>query len=71
MGVAESKGTLALARHVTIMLGSIGNTASTWWWRAGVLPYLWLQLAGCRCGPGPGGVVEVVEVEVVEVTRAR
>ena len=27
MGVAESKGTLALARHVTIMLGSIGNTA--------------------------------------------
>ena len=67
MGVAESKGTLALARHVTIMLGSIGNTAST---LPVVLPYLWLQLAGCRCGPGPGGVVEV-EVEVVEVTRAR
>ena len=66
MGVAESKGTLALARHVTIMLGSIGNTAST---LPVVLPYLWLQLAGCRCGPGPGGVVEVVEV--VEVTRAR
>ena len=65
MGVAESKGTLALARHVTIMLGSIGNTAST---LPVVLPYLWLQLAGCRCGPGPGGVVEV---EVVEVTRAR
>ena len=66
MGVAESKGTLALARHVTIMLGSIGNTAST---LPVVLPYLWLQLAGCRCGPGPGGVVEVEEV--VEVTRAR
>ena len=65
MGVALSKGTLALARHVTIMLGSIGNTAST---LPVVLPYLWLQLAGCRCGPGPGGVVEV---EVVEVTRAR
>ena len=65
MGVAESKGTLALARHVTIMLGSIGNTAST---LPAVLPYLWLRLAGCRCGPGPGGVVEV---EVVEVTRAR
>ena len=68
MGVAESKGTLALARHVTIMLGSIGNTAST---LPVVLPYLWLQLAGCRCGPGPGGVVEVEVVEVVEVTRAR